>query len=116
MTRLKATGFDRYFDQRMKDPAFAAEYEKTRREIDTVDEFVRALDAAREAAGLTKTALAKRVNMKPEVVRRLFTAEAPNPTLETVVKLAGALNLSLGLVRKQEQRPARKATTRAPRA
>lgn len=82
----------------MRDAAFAKEYAAARREIDAVDELVRALDAAREKAGLTKAALAKRVGMKSEIVRRLFTAEAPNPTLDTVVKLAGALNYSLGLV------------------
>lgn len=108
MARRSPTGFDRYFAQRMQDPAFAAEYEVARRDIDTVDEFVRTLDAAREQAGLTKTALAKLAKMKPEVVRRLFTAEGPNPTLDTVVKLAGALDLTLGLHPRQGRRVQRK--------
>ena len=41
--------------------------------------------------------LAKRVGMSPEVVRRLFTASDPNPTLDTVVRLAVALDCNLGL-------------------
>jgi DNA-binding phage protein len=76
-------------------------------EIDTVDHLVRALDAAREKAGLTKTDLSKLVGMKPEVVRRLFTADEPNPTLETVLKLVNALNCSLDLVPRTGRRTAR---------
>ncbi len=96
MARSK-TSFDRYFSARMKNAEFAAEYSSARREIDAID-LVRALDAAREKAGMTKAQLAKRVDMKPEVIRRLFTADEPNPTLDTVVKLVNALNCSLDLV------------------
>ena len=35
--------------------------------------------------------------MSPEVVRRLFTASDPNPTLDTVMRLAVALECNLGL-------------------
>ena len=91
----------------MKNRAFAADYALARREIDTVDHLVRALDAAREKAGLTKTNLAKLVGMKPEVVRRLFTTDEPNPTLDTVVKLVNALNCSLDLVPRVGRRTAR---------
>ena len=98
MSRRPKTGFDRYFATRMKDRDFSQAYLAARRQIDTVDGLVRALDEAREKEGLTKTALAKLVGMKAEVVRRLFTADEPNPTLDTVVRLAGALNCSLDLV------------------
>lgn len=108
MTRRTPTGFDRYFEQEMKDPEFAAEYKSARKEIDSIDEVIRALDAAREEAGLSKAALARLANMKPEVVRRLFTAEGANPTLDTIVKLAGALNLTLGLHPREGRRVMRK--------
>jgi DNA-binding phage protein len=98
MSRRAKTGFDRYFDDRMKNREFAGEYVAARREIDTIDGLVQALDQAREQEGLTKAELAKRVGMKAEVVRRLFTAHDPNPTLDTVVKLVSALNCSLDLV------------------
>ena len=98
MSRRPKTGFDRYFDAQMNNREFADAYVAARREIDTVDGIVRALDEAREQEGLTKAALAKRVGMNAEVVRRLFTTDAPNPTLDTVVKLAAALNCSLDLV------------------
>ncbi len=96
MTRRK-TSFDKYFASQMKDAAFKQEYESARQEIDSVDSFVRALDARREAAGISKAALAKLVGMSPVVVRRLFTASDPNPTLDTVMRLAGALDCDLGL-------------------
>lgn len=98
MSRRPKTGFDRYFSARMKEREFATEYETARREIDTIDELVRALDEAREHEGLTKADLAKRVGMSAEVVRRLFTADDPNPTFDTVIRIASALNCSLDLV------------------
>jgi len=98
MPRRPRTGFDRYFDARMGDAAFASAYTTARGEVDAVDHIVRALDAAREAAAVTKSDLARRVGMKPEVIRRLFTVEGPNPTLETVVKLVHALDCNLVLV------------------
>ncbi len=97
MARRPKTGFDKYFAAQLEDPAFKAEYESARRGIDSVDAFVRALDARREEAGITKADLAKLVGMKPEVIRRLFTAAEPNPTLDTVVRLAVALDCDLGL-------------------
>ena len=54
MAARTKTGFDRYFDDRMKAPAFAAEYRQARAEIDAVDTLIRALDEARERSGLTK--------------------------------------------------------------
>lgn len=98
MPRRPRTGFDKYLAVQMKSPEFKGAYERARREIDSVDAFVRALDARREEAGITKADLAKRVGMKPEVIRRLFTATEPNPTLDTVVRLAVALDCDLGLL------------------
>lgn len=97
MARRPSTGFDRYFDKPMETPGFASAYEAARQEIDAVDVLMRALDAARMEKGLTKAALARLAGMAPEVVRRLFTAEGSNPTLETVVKIASALDHRLGL-------------------
>ncbi|QQR91877.1 MAG: helix-turn-helix transcriptional regulator [Myxococcales bacterium] len=97
MAKRKKTGFDRYFEQQMQDPAFAEAYQKERKEIDAIDqgvrEVIRMLDKAREKQGLTKQALALKVGMKPEAVRRLFTAEGYNPTLATCVRVAKALNI-----------------------
>ncbi len=98
MGRRTRTGFDRYFDERMKDPAFAAEYSEARAEIDAVDTLIRALDQARERSGLTKADLARRIRAKPEIVRRLLTDASGNPTMTTVLEVASALGCHLELV------------------
>ncbi len=97
MTRRPKSGFDAYFDAQMKSAEFKRDSEAARREIDLIDELIRALDARREAQGRTKTELAKAAGMKPEVVRRLFTASDPNPTLATVLSLANTLDCDLAL-------------------
>jgi DNA-binding phage protein len=98
MARRDKTGFDRYVDERMKDPAFAAAYAEARAEIDAVDSLIRALDRARERSGLTKAELARRIRAKPEIVRRLLTNSRGNPTMSTVLTLASALGFHLELV------------------
>jgi DNA-binding phage protein len=98
MARRTKTGFDRYFDKRMKDPSFAAEYTQARTQIDAIDGLIRALDETRERAGLTKADLARRIDAKPEIVRRLLTDAAGNPTMSTVLKVASALGCHLELV------------------
>ena len=98
MPRTTKTGFDKFFDEQMAQPSFAEDYKQARAEIDAIDQIVRALDTAREQLGMSKADLARAISAKPEIVRRLFTAEAPNPTLSTVVKVAIALGYKLELV------------------
>ena len=105
------TGFDRYFEQRMKDRKFANEYAGARAEVDTTDTLIRALEAARERSGVTKADLARRINAKPEIVRRLLTLTDGNPTMETVLKVATALGYHLELVRSRRS----KSSERFPR-
>ena len=57
----KKTSFDRYFDQRMKDPAFASAYTEARAVIDSTDALVRALDRARLVLGMSKADLARQI-------------------------------------------------------
>lgn len=98
MARKQKTGFDRYFQRRMKDPTFAAEYQDARAEIDRTDKLIRALEMEREKAGITKAELARRIDAKPEMIRRLLTAANGNPTMSTVLKVASALGCHFELV------------------
>ena len=98
MTRTRKTGFDKFFDEQMALPSFAKEHSEARAEIDAIDRIVRLLDQARDKSGMTKADLARAISAKPEIVRRLFTTSAPNPTLSTVIKLARALGYALTLV------------------
>ncbi|MSP24327.1 MAG: XRE family transcriptional regulator [Myxococcales bacterium] len=110
------TGFDGFFDRQMKNPNIRAEYRRARREIDLVDELVRALDDARVSVGLSKAELARRISAKPEVVRRLFTTDDPNPTLATFVKLATAVGLGLTLTPRPTTASAKRGAKHQPDA
>jgi ribosome-binding protein aMBF1 (putative translation factor) len=111
--RTKKTGFDKFFDTQMKSPSFAMSYATARAEVDVIDGLVRALDAAREKSGLSKADLAAAIDARPEVVRRLFTQENPNPTLSTLIRLAAALGYRVELVRAAGPRPRRGARAAA---
>lgn len=95
MAKSRANAFDRYVDERMRDPEFKSAYKEARARIDAVDRIVRSLDAVREERGWSKAELARRIGTRPETVRRLFTAASPNPTLDTFVALARALGLRI---------------------
>ncbi len=98
----KATGFDKFFDEQMLDPNIREKYEQSRREIDSVDQLIRALDEARVESGMTKAELARKISIEPAALRRLMSSDAPNPTFATVSKLAAAVGWSLQLVPKQK--------------
>ncbi len=103
MPRHAKTGFDKFFDAQMASPSFAKSYTDSRARIDAVDEVVRRLDETRLGLGMSKAELARAISAKPEIVRRLFTTKNPNPTLETVIRLAHALGYNLQLVQRAKQ-------------
>jgi transcriptional regulator with XRE-family HTH domain len=81
----------------LKDPEFLREYVRESIRIETIDQLVNALDEAREAAGLSKAALARAVGAEPAVVRRLFSAGRVNPTLGTLAEIAASLGMRVTL-------------------
>jgi DNA-binding phage protein len=112
-----STGFDRFLSQKLRDPAFRVDYEKARAEITATDAVIRALEDARARSGLSKAELARRVEVKPEIIRRLLTDEGGNPTIATVLKVATTLGYHLELVPNDRRRapPAREAAHRVAR-
>lgn len=98
------TAFERDLDTLMTDPEFAEGYERSRARIDAIDTFVRALDTARKHQGLTKATLARRLDMEPSVLRRLFTSPDSNPQVGTVVEIADLLGMDV-VLRRRELRP-----------
>lgn len=98
MPSKRKTAFDRYLNERLTDEEFARDYSEAQAEINTIDQIIRHLDDARKELNLSKADLARKIGARPEIVRRLLTAEDPNPTISTVVKMATALNLRLDLV------------------
>lgn len=81
----------------MLDPEYRAEHIAATDRIRRTDAIVRALDEKRELSGLSKAELARRADLPPEAVRRLFSTSSANPTLGTITALAGALNVELVL-------------------
>jgi DNA-binding phage protein len=102
----RRTGFDRFLDQSLRDPAFREEYEVARAEIAATDALIRALEEARAARGISKAELARRMTVKPEIVRRLLTDAGGNPTVRTVLKVATTLDYHLELVPNHGRRAA----------
>lgn len=103
------TGAERYLARRLEDSEYREAYEFARERIDQIDMVIRAFDDRRSELKLTKAELARRAGVKPEAIRRLFSAEKPNPTLSTLVALAAALDLEL----RPEPRSLPSRTTRA---
>lgn len=98
------TGAEQYLAERLKDPEYRQAYRDARDRIDQIDSVIRAFDARREELHLTKAELARRAGVKPEAIRRLLSAENPNPTLTTLVALAGALDLEIRPVAREAKR------------
>lgn len=93
----------RRLDQRLSDPEFRAEYERSRQEIRQIDEIIQQLDVLREEAGVSKADLARQVGKHPAAIRRLFTAQS-NPELRTVAAIATALDAEIRIVQKPTKR------------
>lgn len=91
------TGAERYFAELRKDPEYEAAYQAARRRIDQFDDIIRELDQRRSSLNLTKAEVARRADLRPEVVRRLFSAKNPNPTLSTLVAIADAVDMQIVL-------------------
>lgn len=81
----------------LKDPVFMREFIVESIRIAAVDSAVNKLDEAREAAGLSKAALARAINMDPATMRRLFSGGATNPTLGTLAEVAAVLGMRVTL-------------------
>jgi DNA-binding phage protein len=94
---MAASAFWEDLAKDLEDPEFLREFVVESVRIATIDQVVNALDDAREAAGLTKAALARAISQNPAVVRRLFSAGHANPTLGTLAEVAAALGMRVTL-------------------
>jgi transcriptional regulator with XRE-family HTH domain len=108
--------------QDLRDPEFLREYVTESIRIATIDRIVNELDAARQAAGLSKAELARAISSEPATVRRLFSAGHVNPTLGTLAEVAAALGMRVVLEpleadeRRQITKPLLEGSADDPRA
>ncbi len=80
-------------------PARRARYERTKKQVLVTRRILQAIDAERQRRGMTKAALAQEIGMTPSVVRRMFSSEASNPGLGTVIAMLDALDLGVHIQR-----------------
>lgn len=88
VTRDRPT-LSEYLAEQMKDPEFAREYAKAKRETD----FALALTCLREAQGLTQEQLGAKSGIPQETLSRLERGRIP--ALPTLRRLAKALNATV---------------------
>ena len=110
------TAFDRYHEKRMKNPEYADTFEREHAYTQAVDRLVNELDEIRNKLGLSKAELARKIDANPSIARRLFSAEQPNPTLSTVVKVLHAMGYELQIVPQASKRTGKVSTGKAKRA
>lgn len=98
---MTKTADDAFWDdlrEDLADPDFLRAYVTNWVRVTTTDSIINGLDDARQAAQLTKAALARAINADPSTLRRLFVAGShPNPTIGTVAEMASALGMRLTL-------------------
>ena len=81
---------DRYHAEQMKDPEYAAEYER----LEPVYDIVSAITLARAEQNLTQRELAERCGMRQSAFARLESGNA-NPPLKTLQQVARGLGKKL---------------------
>jgi len=102
-----ARGAEQYLESRLKDAEYRADYSHAQERIALVDRVMRVLDERRAELSISKAELARRAEMPPDAVRRLFATNAANPTLKTLTAIACALGLDIAVVERtaDPQRP-----------
>lgn len=110
---MSRTGFDDFFDEQMAVPARAEAYREARSQIDSVDRFVRAIEALRSQNGISKAKLANKSKLPAQSVRKLLTDRKANPGLATVLSMLKGMGYGFEIVPLKPRAPARTAA-RAP--
>lgn len=89
--KYKDNTFKTYLEENLKDKTFREAYEHYGRLLE-IGLRVRAL---RESAGLTQAALAKKMGVSQQVISRIESGNAENPTYGTLERIALAMGHKL---------------------
>ena len=84
--------FDNYLKDKMKDPAFKAEYDALEPEF----AIMQAMIDARRESGMTQKQLSEKTGINQGDISRLERGNA-NPSLHTLQRLAAGMNMKLKL-------------------
>ena len=91
---MKKTNFDRYLDEQLKDPAFAARFERAGEAWDVALQIA----ALRERAGLSQKDLAKLLKTSQQQISRLESPGYEGHSLSTLRRVADALHARVHIV------------------
>lgn len=84
--------FDAYLNEKLKDPAFKAEYDALEPEFS----IIQAMIDARKASGLSQKQLSERTGIAQADISKLESGNA-NPSLRTLRRLAAGMGMQLKL-------------------
>ncbi len=98
-TYVRGTSLDEHINECMKDPEFRKAWHDLDPEFELLETFIK----AREKAGITQEELAKKIGTKQPALSRLERGSFTKATLETLKKIADALDMRL-VVKLQKKR------------
>ena len=91
---MKKTNFDRYLEEQLKDPAFAARFERAGEAWDVALQIA----ALRRQAGLSQKDLAERLKISQQQVSRLESPGYAGHSLSTLRRVAKVLHARVRVV------------------
>lgn len=89
------------FEQRLQKRLQKEEIAEGYREVGAELELLHALDRIRRQQHMSQETLAALMGRKREAISRLFSTDDSNPTLETLIELLSALNLTADITLRQ---------------
>jgi DNA-binding XRE family transcriptional regulator len=91
---MKKTNFDRYLEEQLKDPTFAARFEQAGEAWDVALQ----ISALRREAGLSQKELAKILNTSQQQISRLESPGYEGHSLSMLRRVAGALRAKVRII------------------
>jgi transcriptional regulator with XRE-family HTH domain len=107
----KKTNFDRYLDEHLRDPAFAARFKEAGEAWDVAMQ----LSALRKESGLSQKELARRVGTSQQQISRLESPGYEGHSLSMIRRVAVVLGASVSVQIQRERQPGKHAVAE-PRA
>lgn len=95
---MKTTNFDRYLAEQMRDPKFAARFERAGEAWDVALQIA----ALREQAGLSQKELARRLKTSQQQISRLESPDYEGHSLANLRRVAEVLHARVRVVFEQE--------------
>jgi transcriptional regulator with XRE-family HTH domain len=99
---MKKTNFDKYLEEQMRDPAFAARFEQAGEAWDVALQ----ISALRTKAGLTQKDLAKLLKISQQQISRLESPGYEGHSLSTLRRVAKALHARVHVTLEPENKRA----------